>query len=123
MNNFVQRTITGVLFVAVIVTVIFSGSSALGFLFVGLSIAGFLEYSSILNKGGLVAPARLRGAVVTVLIHMAFWQAFTLGRTGFLFVVVPILALTAVVDLFALPFGQADGVFAGQSIIFVQACS
>lgn len=103
MNNFAQRTLTGGVFVAVIVMVIFSGSGALGVLFVALSVVGFLEYASILAKGGLARPARLRGAVVTVLVHHVFWQAFALDRPKYLLVIIPLVAFTAVIDLFVEP--------------------
>lgn len=99
MNNFFRRAITGAIFVAVMVFVIFTGQHAVGFLFAAAAVIGLLEYTKILQAGNMVRPARIRGIVFALVIHQSFWQAFALDNPKYMLLSIPVLALSAVIDV------------------------
>ncbi len=103
MSNFWQRAITGSVFITVIVLLVFSGSHALSLLFAAVAVAGFLEYCTILRIGKVVAPAKIRGAAVTVLVHLSFWLGFSLENNNYFLLPVFFIATSLLFDLFSEP--------------------
>lgn len=103
MNNFIRRAITGAVFVAVMIFVIFTGQHAVGFLFAAAALVGLLEYTKILQTGRRIHPAKIRGLVFAMVIHQSFWQAFALDNPKYVLLSIPVLALSAVIDVLSDP--------------------
>ena len=105
MNNFLQRTITGVVFVAVIVGALFWNSYAFAAVFAVFTMAGLWEFYTLLSKNG-VRVYRTFPAIVGLLIYSGVFVSshFFENPKIFSFAIASVFALSVLlffIELFA----------------------
>lgn len=73
MNNLIQRSLSGILYVAIMVGCILYGSLSFGCLFAVITVLGLKEFYSLIETHGLGHPNRLVAMAAGFLL---FWAAF-----------------------------------------------
>jgi len=81
MKNFITRTITGVLFVAILVGCILYSPLSFGFLFALISLLTVFEFGTLMNQSGEVSLSRPLLALGAAYLFLAF-MAYTMGVDG-----------------------------------------
>ncbi|MDP2175671.1 MAG: phosphatidate cytidylyltransferase [Bacteroidota bacterium] len=97
MNNFTQRAVTGLFFIAIIIgATLFSSYTFIGLLgFIG--VAGLLEYYKIVLNKKLKIIQYTYALIGLVLITFSLWSN---EEINYLYLLVPIISLTSIVSLF-----------------------
>lgn len=101
MNNFTQRLLTGIVFVAALILTVFAGREWLTLVF---ALAGALaanEATVILGKGGFAVRKPLFASSLALVLHMIFASALNAADAVLLLMALPVLAVVLVLELFS----------------------
>ena len=100
MNNLVTRTLSGILFVAVITTAILLGQWYFAVVFLIISIFGLLEFYKLVQTNGLF-PQKIIGVILSIAIFLAvyFWLSSIIDPKWFL-LIIPLFFVVFVLELY-----------------------
>ncbi len=100
MNNFITRTITGSLFVILIVASILLSHYFFSFVFLLFSILGIAEFYSITGKED-IKPQLLSGIVISVLLFcISAYVSISNAHFKLLFLSIPLFFIPFIIELF-----------------------
>lgn len=102
MNNFTQRTITGIVFVFVIISAVWLSYISMLLLFSLISILGLWEFYSLVEKSGY-KPQKLLGILFLILSWLTIIPGLNLSP-AFLFLTLPILLIAELYNKHTTPF-------------------
>lgn len=97
MNNFIQRTITGAVFVVVIIGALFWNTYAFTAVFAVFTTFGLWEFYSLLNKNGIKVP-RIFPVTIGFLLYVGTFLGlhYLKGSDHFLLIIAVVFALSLV---------------------------
>lgn len=100
LSNLVLRTITGIVFVAVLIAAILLGLWWFGGLFLLISLGSIWEFYSLIEKGG-AKPQKILGSLIGVFLFMGFFLSGS-GQISaeILWVLVPFSISVFIVELY-----------------------
>ena len=100
MSNFLQRTITGAIFVILIVGSILWNHYAFSFLFLIFTILGISEFYSIISKTGS-KPYGFSGVVISALLFLiTSYIAISNSNIHFILILIPLIFIDLIIELF-----------------------
>lgn len=120
MNNFIKRTLTGIVFIVVMAAAIVIHPVAFGVLFLGITILGLLEFYRLVRSKdvipntitGLAGGITVYGLILLVAIHLLEPAVFMISL-----LVVPLVFITELFSFHEKPFANASHTLAG--IIYI----
>ncbi len=100
MNDLVTRTLSGVLFVGLIVTAILLGQWYFASVFLIISVFGLLEFYKLAKINGLFVQ-RLIGVVISISIFLIiyFWLSSSIDQKWFL-LIIPLIFFVFILELY-----------------------
>lgn len=100
MSNFMQRLLTGIVFVAVLVMSIFAGRDWLLVLFALVGAVAAYETTTVLAKGGFAVLKPGAAVTVALVLHLIFAGALRLEEPILLLAALPLVVAILVTELF-----------------------
>ncbi|MEO6884262.1 MAG: phosphatidate cytidylyltransferase [Bacteroidia bacterium] len=104
MNNFFQRTLTGILFVAVLIGCILWNYYSFAALFLLITVLGLLEFYSLVERDN-IHPQKYFGIIIGALVYISFanpFETYNLPISFFVLmvIIIPIFFTAFIVELF-----------------------
>ena len=100
MKELIIRSLTGLIFISIIIGSILYGRFSVAFLFLLASILGLLEFFKLMEKGGF-KPKKSIVTIIGSLIYLIIFS-FSIDVTNFkfLFIIFPLLVLIVALEIF-----------------------
>ncbi len=100
MKELVKRSLTGLIFVSVLIGAILWNKFSVAILFLGLSILGLIEFFKLMEKAGFNPKKSIVSIVGALIYTVIFLYSLDELNFKFLFIIFPLLVLIVVMELF-----------------------